>query len=294
MQEVYLCLDVGGTEIKVAPLDTQGNLLAEIRHFPAMAGGDKETLLENFAHIFREICPAGATPVEIDLAFPGPFDYENGVCRLKGLDKYDALYGCDLRRAFSAISGLPGQRIRFLNDAAAFALGEMAFGSAVQAHKALFAAIGTGCGSAFGMNGRLAAEGTPGVPPHGYFYDAPFLDGCVDDYISRRGLEKLTAELMGTPLDGRALAARADAGDTKAAVCFLRFGERLRDALRPQIEAFKPDVLCLGGQIMGSAPLFLPPVEALCREKEIRLAVTQDTSLRTMQGLTRTDAPSCE
>ena len=45
---------------------------------------------------------------------------------------------------------------------------------------------------------------------------------------------------------------------------------------------------------MGSAPLFLPPVEALCREKEIRLAVTQDTSLRTMQGLTRTDAPSCE
>ena len=49
MQEVYLCLDVGGTEIKAAPLDTQGNLLAEIRHFPAMAGGDKETLLESAA-----------------------------------------------------------------------------------------------------------------------------------------------------------------------------------------------------------------------------------------------------
>ncbi len=37
MQEVYLCLDVGGTEIKAAPLDKRGNFLAPVRHFPAMA-----------------------------------------------------------------------------------------------------------------------------------------------------------------------------------------------------------------------------------------------------------------
>ena len=30
MQEVYLCLDVGGTEIKAAPLDKRGNFLAQI------------------------------------------------------------------------------------------------------------------------------------------------------------------------------------------------------------------------------------------------------------------------
>ena len=32
MQEVYLCLDVGGTEIKAAPLDKRGNFLAPVRH----------------------------------------------------------------------------------------------------------------------------------------------------------------------------------------------------------------------------------------------------------------------
>ena len=147
--------------------------------------------------------------------------------------------------------------------------------------------VGTGCGSAFGMDGSLADEATPGVPPHGYFYDAPFLNSCVDDYISRRGLERLTAERLGTPLDGRALATRVAAGDEKAAKCFLEFGMRLRDALRPQLDAFNPDMICLGGQIMGSSPMFLPPLESLCREKNIRLTVTRDTSLRTMQGLTR-------
>lgn len=111
MQEVYLCLDVGGTEIKAAPLDKRGNFLAPVRHFPAMAGADRQTLLENFGWIFSSICPENALPIEIDLAFPGPFDYKNGICLLQGLDKYDALYGCNLRRAFSEISGLLEQKI---------------------------------------------------------------------------------------------------------------------------------------------------------------------------------------
>lgn len=290
MHEVYLCLDVGGTEIKAAPLDANGKMLSKIQYFPAMACADKKTLLEHFAHIFTSICPADKVPIEIDLAFPGPFDYENGICLLQGLEKYDALYGCNLRHAFAALSGLPQKRIQFINDAAAFALGELTFGSSWQAHKTLFTVIGTGCGSAFGVDGFLAAKGTLGVPPHGYFYNAPFMDSCVDDYISRRGLEKLTKDLLGTPLDGRALAARVAAGDTQAASCFLQFGVLLRDALSPQIEAFNPDMICLGGQIMRSAPLFLSPLEALCNEKNIKLSVTQDTSMRTMQGLTRANS----
>ena len=290
MHEVYLCLDVGGTEIKAAPLDANGKMLSKIQYFPAMACADKKTLLEHFAHIFTSICPADKVPIEIDLAFPGPFDYENGICLLQGLEKYDALYGCNLRHAFAALSGLPQKRIQFINDAAAFALGELTFGSSRQAHKTLFTVIGTGCGSAFGVDGFLAAKGTLGVPPHGYFYNAPFMDSCVDDYISRRGLEKLTKDLLGTPLDGRALEARVAAGDTQAASCFLQFGVLLRDALSPQIEAFNPDMICLGGQIMRSAPLFLSPLEALCNEKNIKLSVTQDTSMRTMQGLTRANS----
>ena len=47
MHEVYLCLDVGGTEIKAAPLDANGKMLSKIQYFPAMACADKKTLLEH-------------------------------------------------------------------------------------------------------------------------------------------------------------------------------------------------------------------------------------------------------
>ena len=125
------------------------------------------------------------------------------------------------------------------------------------------------------------------MPEEGYIYNAPFLEGCVDDYISRRGLMALTRERLGEALDGKALAGRAMEGDDAAGACFLAFGDRIRAALEPFLRAFRPDALCLGGQIMGSAALFLAPVEEFCMAAGIRVCITEDTSLRTLQGLTR-------
>lgn len=195
------------------------------------------------------------------MAFPGPFDYENGISLMQGLGKYDKLYQASVRRGLSDLLGIGKERILFVNDAAAFALGEMGFGEAYGAERALFICIGTGCGSAFGVNGKIASAGTPGVPRSGYVYDAPFLESCIDDYLSRRGLMALTRECLGTALDGKALS--------------------------PFLDTFCPEVLCFGGQITGSGTMFLPPVEKACRERGIRFYVAKDTSLRTLQGLTR-------
>ena len=111
--------------------------------------------------------------------------------------------------------------------------------------------------------------------------------GQIDDFISRRGLLALTKQYLGEALDGKALAQRALNGEKSAAVCFHTFGERLRDALTPFLDGFHPEVLCLGGQIVKSGDLFLEPLETACLGSGIRLAVTEDTSVRTLQGLTR-------
>ena len=66
MQEVYLCLDVGGTEIKAAPLDKRGNFLAPVRHFPAMAGADRQTLVGFLAVSARKML----FPLKLILRFP--------------------------------------------------------------------------------------------------------------------------------------------------------------------------------------------------------------------------------
>lgn len=287
MTESYLCLDVGGTQIKAASVDRDGNLQGELRYFPARAKENRTALLEHFGSVMEQIRMPGTEVRGIHLAFPGPFDYEKGICLLQGLDKYDQLYGVSLRQEFARRQQVPPERIRFINDASAYALGEMGFGHAKGASKALFICIGTGCGSAFGAEGKLAPPGTPGVPENGYVYNGPFLGGCVDDFISRRGLLALTRERLGTPMDGRELAELARAGDEGAGECFFTFGCRVRDALLPFLAEFRPEVLCFGGQITRSADLFLPPVEDYCLEAGIRVLVTEDTSVRTLQGLTR-------
>ena len=287
MERMMICLDVGGTQIKAAAVDENGRVQGEIRYFPAKAGETAGTVLDNFKGIIHGLQVSGAETQEVRMAFPGPFDYENGICLIQGLDKYDELYGLNLRKELSDILGIEGERIRFMNDAAAFALGEMGFGEIRGAERSLFLCIGTGCGSAFGEKGRLASPGRNGVPESGYLYQEPFLQGCIDDYLSRRGLMKLSEERLGTALDGKGLARLAAEGDIKVKQCFLVFGERVRDALLPFLDSFRPEAMCFGGQITGSAPLFLPPVEAVCRRKGIRLYVTKDTSLRTLQGLTR-------
>lgn len=280
----YVCMDVGGTEWKLAPVRGDGALLAPVRHVPANAQLAAEPLLAQFAAALQA---AGAAGVQgIRLAFPGPFDYGRGICLLRGLDKYDALYGVDLRRELARRLAFPEEEIRFLNDADAFALGEMRCGEARGAARAMFICIGTGLGSCFGLDGQLAPPGTPGLPADGRLYHIPFRGARLDDCLSRRGLQALSEELLGEALDGRALAQRAAAGDARAQACWRAFGARVQEALLPWVERFGPQVLCFGGQITRSAALFLPPMRRACEALGTRLAVTEDTSLRALQGLT--------
>ena len=96
----------------------------------------KEALIEHFCTVFRQLDACISVEHRISglrLAFPGPFDYENGISLLQGLDKYDTLYKVNLREELC--KHLPEfhlcpNEIKFINDAAAFALGEMNFGNA--------------------------------------------------------------------------------------------------------------------------------------------------------------------
>ena len=174
--------------------------------------------------------------------------------------------------------------IRFQNDVAAFALGELRFGCAKGAARGVFVCIGTGCGSAFTVGENLAPAGTPGMPTDGYIYPLPLRGKRIDDWLSRRGLQALSGEMLGERLDGLALARRADAGDAGAQAVWQEFGALLAEALTPVLDAYCPALCCLGGQVTASGARFLPPLQAACAARGVALACTQDTSLRAMQG----------
>ena len=116
-QNAVVCLDVGGTEIKAAAVGLDGVLLSPIHYFPADSGRGKEELLTHFAQIVLALArQVEGTPIAgVHLAFPGPFDYEKGISLMQGLDKYDALYGVDLRQELlqrlsgAGLEGLEGE-----------------------------------------------------------------------------------------------------------------------------------------------------------------------------------------
>ena len=168
---------------------------------------------------------------------------------------------------------------------AAFALGETHYGDAKGSARSMSVCIGTGCGSAFYLGEGIAPAGTPGVPEGGEIYPTPFLGKCIDDIVSKRGLMELTAQRLGTPMEGAELARRTAEGDAAAAACFAEFGTRLHDALEPFLRGYRPECLCLGGQITRSFAMFGTPLQELCRELGITVHVAADTSVLAMQGL---------
>lgn len=274
----YLCLDMGNTEIKAASLSSMGEYYAPIRHFPAMALEDRQTLLANLEEILSRLHQPGTVTLGLRLAFPGPFDYEAGTPLAPNSGAYQALWGMDLRHHLSKVMELPVEAVKFCNDTKAFALGELNFGPAHLAQRVMFLSIGTRFGSAFSVDGAIV-DGPE-------LCTAPFLNGCMNDYFSRRGLMALSKERLGIALDGFALSLRA-ASDPKARQTFSIFGQRLKEAVVPYIQSFGPQILCIGGQITKSFPLFATYLSDDCRQNDIRCYINNDKAQSILQGMTQ-------
>ena len=212
----YILLDVGGTEIKGSVSDRNG-VRTKIRKFPAQAQKSTEKILDNFAKICRELMrEADGSVVGVGMAIPGPFDYENGISRMQGLNKYDAIYGIPLEREIKArVPELGSARFLFLHDIEAFALGESWYGNCRDADKILCVCIGTGAGSAFVENGKTVKTGK-GVPENGWIYQQPFGDSILDDYLSVRGLEQISLAVTGKVWSGKELYGLVKAGNMEA------------------------------------------------------------------------------
>jgi glucokinase len=233
----------------------------------------------------------------IGFAFPGPFDYERGICYIKGVDKFESLYGVNLRdeltrrirdESFFRHKRTPDFCIVFENDANLFALGEYAAGKAGRYRKAICITIGTGAGSAFLENGALVKD-RPDVPPNGWVYNQPFRESIVDDYISKRGILRLMkqAGLDTANLDVKQLAEMATGGDATAIGIFRQFGTMIGEMLVPFVRSFQPEAVVIGGQIAKSQHLFLDSTREALREFSVALEVSDETSISTFVGVSQ-------
>lgn len=297
MDQLVICLDVGGTFVKGTVYDNKNKPLLEgINYYPAHANKEKEEILENFFQIMSDLYQQVAIDEKIVrtlmIAFPGPFDYDQGICLIQGLNKYDHLYQTNIKQALiqriKHSHELPTTNdfsISIFNDGTAFAFGEYASTSFAQ-KKGIYIAIGTGCGSTFIKNGEMI-RGAYGIPQSGMIFNEPYKEGVIDDYLSARGLEQMIEQALSEKLNPKTISDRAKKGEQAAIEIFNQFGQRAAEILVPYAKPFQPDEIVFGGQISKSFEFMEAGILAVFARENIQTTIraTKDTSRAVIQGL---------
>jgi fructokinase len=254
-------IDLGGTKIEAAALDDRGAMHLRQR-VPTPVGdyaGTVAAIATLVSRIEREI-GAGAS---VGIAIPGTIVVATGL--VKNANSV-WLNGKPLGQDVEAALGRP---VRFANDANCFVLSEAVDGAAAGCGTVFGVILGTGVGGGIVVGGRIivGANAITGEWGHNPL-PAPQPDewpgppcycgrsGCIETFLSGRGLVADHQRHRGAALDGPAIAAGAAAGDAVCRATLDRYAERLARALAGVINILDPDAIVLGGGLSSLSHLY--------------------------------------
>ncbi|HJR79055.1 MAG TPA: ROK family protein [Anaerolineales bacterium] len=252
-----LALDVGGSSIKSALVEAGQRIMNNVSIDAIQSQGSAAEILNTLAVIITRHLQNCKDAQGIAFAFPGPFDYEQGICLIQNQEKYDSLYGLDISANLKKILKMPNLEVRYRNDAEAAILGEALYGAGMPYSRLIGLTLGTGLGSAFVADGKLVTEGA-NIPYRGWLYSIPFGAHRADDVFSTRGLLARLRE-CGIHATDIASALRSPEKDTRAlAQAFAAFGSDLGMFLKPFVSAFDAETVLITGGIAETWEFFAP------------------------------------
>ncbi|MBS0009960.1 MAG: ROK family protein [Bacteroidales bacterium] len=258
-------VDIGGSHITCAGIDLDKRYIIRdsIAERDVDNKGTAGEIIDRWSEALAETLKrTGKDKLKgIGFAMPGPFDYVNGICLIKGVPKYEKLYGTNIGEAISLALDLPASiPVRFMNDASSFAVGEAWAGKAADSKRSMAVTLGTGLGSAF-IADRIPVVTGDTVPDLGCVYHISFGDGIADDYFSTRWFTKRYKEIRGKESNGVKPLAEEAVSDDRIRDIFVEFGTSLGAFLSPYLKQFGAEVLVLGGNISRAYHLFGPSLE---------------------------------
>lgn len=252
-----LVFDVGGSHISAAVCDYPGFALHQVVRADLPERQSPDAFVDVIAQAATQASSGIEMPPGASLAIAGPFEYDNGISRMR--HKLEYLYGYDLRQAIAARFNWTPSNVRFLNDAAAFMLGEVHAGAGKGLARVVGITLGTGIGSGYAVNGEIVTTGV-GVPKGGEIWDFPYRGGIVEDVISTRAIQASYQRVTGLQLEVSEIA-EAAAQSSDARRVFEDFGRDLGTVVRSTMADFAPQAVVIGGGIARSSQLFLPTAE---------------------------------
>jgi glucokinase len=272
MKEIVLAADLGGTNMRMAAVDRDGNILYRTkRETPKTDRADAivSAMVEAANECHKATKNIGEVKA-ISAAVPSGIDYKNGI--IVKAPNVPSLDGFRMAAALESELNIP---CVLENDANAAAVGEQTFGAAKGFKSAIAVTLGTGVGGGIIINGKVL-RGIDGMAGEiGHVCVEPFghpcgcgSRGCVEQYSSATAIVRLTHELENrypkSTLQNKSRLTSADVyeagkkGDELALEVFRQMGFYLGVALASLINVLNPEVIVIGGGASAGWDLFMP------------------------------------
>ncbi|MBV9102258.1 MAG: ROK family protein, partial [Candidatus Eremiobacteraeota bacterium] len=254
-------VDLGGTKIEAIALGADGSTLARRRVFtPA---GDYLRTIETIGALITEMEGELRQSASVGVGTPGAISVETGLVKNSNST---VLNGRPLRRD---LAERLKREIRIANDANCFSLSEASDGAA-QGFATVFGVIlGTGVGGGLVVHGRIvegrnaiAGEWGHNPLPWPQLDDLPGAPcycgkrGCIETFLSGRGLARGYERRSGRLLDALEITAKAGHGDADSGETVAEYEDRLARGLAHVVNIVDPDVIVLGGGLSNIQRLY--------------------------------------
>ncbi|MBI4453060.1 ROK family protein [Candidatus Woesearchaeota archaeon] len=250
-------VDIGGTYIKAGIVDKKGKIIEPIK-IPITSKKDAEYVIGDVMTAVEKVIKA-ASPRKISgigIGVPGRIDKKNGtIIDTPNLPLHGIPIKEILQRKFK-------KKVVIENDANCFGIAEAKLGFGRKNDYVLCITLGTGIGSAFIIKGKLY-KGKGDAPELGHTtinfkgHECHCGNyGCVEEYISSRGLVKIARDYGFKLSDTLDLFIEAERGNLRAIKAFEEYGTMLGMALSNFVNTFDPEMIVLGGQISGAWRFF--------------------------------------
>jgi glucokinase len=266
-------MDYGGTNIKAGVFDESGKPLKFVEkkliEF-STSGNLLENLISHAKMVIQdyEITSGG-------LAIKGLINTETGVLE-NDIGAGQMLAGINLKKAFSEGLGFP---FMVQNDARAYAWGEYKFGAGRGSKALVCMTLGTGYGCSLIADGKpyCGSDSSGGLLGGHISIDKNGPEcscgnkGCLELYCSATALnakvKKIHTSLKGFEDVLLEFFNRVKLGEEEFLNTFNEFVDDLSIGIVNAIHAYGPDIVVLGGGVMNSAAIILPPLTKLVHQR---------------------------
>lgn len=254
-----VAVDVGGTEIKSALVDSDFNVIATTTAPTPRADSTGAETVKTIAAIVLEFAKQQSISA-VGLVVPGALDEPAGTSRWSGNLQWNNL---PIRDLLHAAINIP---VAFSHDVRTAAVAEMRNGAAKGARNAIFIPVGTGIAAALIIDGEIrSAEGFAGEIGHidvnGKYPCVCGKSGCLEAASSTLAISKAYEAQSGkTGTTTEEIYRLVTAGDAVATQVWNDATAAMARACETLITILAPEVIVFGGGLSNAGETFLKPI----------------------------------